>query len=88
MLSGLSRCAGVVLTEKLIHRVKHIEFVRLDAGRALIVLVGEDGTIENRVLSLPQGLPASALTEATNYPEFPAARRHPRRRRASASRRS
>ena len=67
MLSGLSRCAGVVLTEKLIYRVKHIEFVRLDAGRALIVLVGEDGAIENRVLSLPQGLPASALTEATNF---------------------
>lgn len=67
MLSGLSRCAGVVLTEKLNKRIKHIEFVSLDAARALIVLVGEDGTIENRVLALPQGLPASALTEATNY---------------------
>lgn len=67
MLSGLSRCAGVVLTEKLIHRVKHIEFVSLEATKALIVLVGEDGTVENRVLSLPEGLPASALTEATNY---------------------
>lgn len=66
-LSGLSRCAGVVLAEKLINRVKHLEFVSLDAARALIVLVGEDGTIENRVVSLPQGLPASALTEATNY---------------------
>jgi heat-inducible transcriptional repressor len=29
--------------------------------------VGEDGAIENRVLSLPRGLPASALTEATNF---------------------
>ncbi len=67
MLSGLSRCAGVVLTEKLIHRVKHIEFVSLEATKALIVLVGEDGTVENRVLSLPEGLPASVLTEATNY---------------------
>ncbi len=67
MLSGLSRCAGVVLTEKLIHRIKHIEFVNLDATRALIVLVGEDGTIENRVVALPQGLPPSALTEASNY---------------------
>ncbi len=67
MLSGLSRCAGVVLTEKLVHRVKHIEFVSLEATKALIVLVGEDGTVENRVLSLPEGLPASALTEATNY---------------------
>ena len=67
MLSGLSRCAGVVLTEKLVHRVKHIEFVSLEATKALIVLVGEDGTVENRVLSLPEGLPSSALTETTNY---------------------
>jgi heat-inducible transcriptional repressor len=67
MLSGLSRCAGVVLTEKLIQRIKHIEFVPLDAHRALIVLVGEGGTIENRVISVPPGLPPSALTAATNY---------------------
>lgn len=67
MLAGLSRCAGVVLTEKLIQRIKHIEFVALDAHRALIVLLGEGGTIENRVISLPPGLPPSALTEATNY---------------------
>lgn len=67
MISGLSRCAGVVLTEQATGRIKHIEFVSLDAARALIVLVGEDGTIENRIVALPQGLPASALTEATNY---------------------
>lgn len=67
MLSGLSHCAGMVLTEKQISRIKHIEFVSLDAARALIVLVGGDGTIENRVINLPPGLPASALTKATNY---------------------
>lgn len=67
MLSGLSRCAGVVLAETQMQRVKHIEFVRLDAGRAMVVLVGEDGVVENRILQLPEGLPASALTEATNY---------------------
>lgn len=67
LLSGLSRCAGVVIAEKQIERVKHIDFVRLDASKALIVLVGEGGSIENRILSLPEGLPASALTEAANY---------------------
>ncbi|MBX2804516.1 MAG: heat-inducible transcriptional repressor HrcA [Hyphomicrobiales bacterium] len=67
MLSGLSHCAGMVLTEKQISRIKHIEFVNLDTTRALIVIVGSDGTIENRVISLPPGLPASALTKATNY---------------------
>jgi heat-inducible transcriptional repressor len=67
MLSGLSRCAGVVIAEKQIERVKHIDFVRLDARKALIVLVGDSGTVENRILNLPEGLPASALTEAANF---------------------
>lgn len=67
LLSGLSRCAGLVLTEKRINRLKHIEFVSLDSERALLVLVGEDGAVENRVLKLPHGLPPSALAEASNY---------------------
>jgi heat-inducible transcriptional repressor len=67
MLSGLSRCAGVVLAEKQVSRIKHIEFLSLDARRALLVLVDDDGNVENRVLSLPEGLPQSSLTEATNY---------------------
>ncbi len=67
MLSGLSRCAGVVLAEKQVTQIKHIEFVSLDSKRALLVLVGEDGGVENRVLNLPEGLPQQALAEATNY---------------------
>lgn len=67
MLSGLSRCAGVVITEKHVTRIKHIEFVPLEATRALAVLVGDDGNVENRIVTLPQGLPSSALTEASNY---------------------
>ncbi len=67
MLSGLSRCAGVVLAEKQVSRLKHIEFVSLDAKRALLVLAGDDGSVENRVLNLPEGLPPQALAEATNY---------------------
>ena len=67
MLSGLSRCAGVVLAEKQVSRIKHIEFVSLDSKRALLVLAGDDGSVENRVLTLPEGLPQQALAEATNY---------------------
>ena len=47
--------------------LKHIEFVRLEPERALVVLVAEDGQVENRVLNLPIGLPTSALTEASNF---------------------
>ena len=67
LLSGLSRGAGVVVTTKQDARLKHVEFVRLDPARALVVLVSEDGSVENRLLDLPLGLPASALTEAGNF---------------------
>ncbi len=67
LLSGLSRGAGVVLASKANARLKHVEFVMLDPARALVVLVGEDGQVENRILALPPGLPASALIEATNF---------------------
>jgi heat-inducible transcriptional repressor len=67
LLSGVSRGAGVVVTTKSNARLKHIEFVRLDPTRALVVLVGEDGSVENRLLDLPAGLPAGALVEAGNY---------------------
>ncbi len=67
LLSGLTRTASVVLASKLDMRLKHIEFVRLEPERALVVLVGEDGQVENRILPLPLGLPTSALTEAGNF---------------------
>jgi heat-inducible transcriptional repressor len=67
LLSGVSRGAGVVVTSKSNARLKHIEFVRLDPARALVVLVSEDGSVENRLLDLPPGLPASALIEAGNF---------------------
>ena len=67
LLSGLSRGAGVVVTTKDNKRLKHIEFVGLEPERALAVLVSEDGSVENRVVAIPKGLPSSALVEASNY---------------------
>jgi heat-inducible transcriptional repressor len=67
LLSGLSQCAGIVLTDKQIKSLKQIEFVRLEAGKALVVLVGEDNNIENRIIEIPHDLPQSALVEASNY---------------------
>ncbi|HUS97691.1 MAG TPA: heat-inducible transcriptional repressor HrcA, partial [Hyphomicrobiaceae bacterium] len=67
MISGLSHCAGLVLAEKQVTRLKHIEFVALEPGRALAILVGADQSVENRVLNVPPGLPSSALIEAANF---------------------
>ena len=47
--------------------LKHIEFVPLSNGRALVVMVADSGLVENRVIDLPVGVPPSSLIEATNY---------------------
>jgi len=67
LLSGLTHAAGVVLAAKANVRLKHIEFVRLEPAQALVVLVGDDGQVENRILTVPPGLPTAALTEASNF---------------------
>lgn len=67
LLSGLSAAAGLVLAPKSEGPIKHIEFVPLGPGRALVVLVGGDGQVENRVIEIPPGLPPSALQQASNY---------------------
>jgi heat-inducible transcriptional repressor len=67
LLSDLTRGAGVVLTTKSDPTLKHVEFVQLEPDRALAVLVAEDGSIENRVIATPEGLPASALQEASAF---------------------
>ena len=67
LLSGLTSGAAVVLTHKQDIRLKHIEFIRIEPLRALAVLVGEDGSVENRIIELPANLPSSALVQASNY---------------------
>ena len=67
LLSGLSAAAGLVLAPKTEGPLKHIEFVPLGTGRALVVIVNADGQVENRVIDTPAGLPPAALQQASNY---------------------
>lgn len=66
-LAGLSRCAGLMVTAKQDAPLKHVEFVGVAPGKALVIMVSEDGQVENRVIDTPPGLPVSALVEAGNY---------------------
>jgi heat-inducible transcriptional repressor len=67
-LSGLSSCAGMVVAPKAEERaLKQIEFVSLGPDRVLVVLVSDDGMVENRVMELPLAIPASSLTIASNF---------------------
>jgi heat-inducible transcriptional repressor len=66
-LSGLSRAAGVVLAPKRELTLKQLDFVPLSATRALAVLVGADGSVENRILTLDGSATAEALAEVSNF---------------------
>ncbi|WP_188762173.1 heat-inducible transcriptional repressor HrcA [Sandarakinorhabdus glacialis] len=67
VLSGLSQCAGLVLVAKTEMLIRQINFVPLSPGRAMAILVGVDGSVENRLVILPEGLPPTALEAAANY---------------------
>jgi len=67
LLSGLSNCAGLVVSTKQDSLLKHVEFTAITPSKALVVMVSEDGQVENRIIDTPVGLPASALVEASNY---------------------
>jgi heat-inducible transcriptional repressor len=67
MISGLSGCASLVFAPKTDSPLKHIEFVNLSPGRTLVIMVMENGVVENRVIETPPDIPPSALVQASNY---------------------
>jgi len=67
ILSSLSAGAGVVMVPSREPRLAQLSLVPLATGRALAVLVGEDGAVENRVIEVPPDLRSGALEEASNY---------------------
>ena len=67
LLSDMSAAAGVVMVPRHEPRLSQMNIVPLAPGKALAIIVGEDGHIENRLLDLPSGLPATTLEQATNY---------------------
>ena len=66
-LSGLSQAAGVVLAPKQELRLRQFSLVPLSRDRALAVLVGAEGTVENRVVSIDPGTQPHALEQVTNF---------------------
>ena len=67
LLSGLSTCAGFVVVPQEERVLRHIEFVSLEDGTALAIMVTQDGEVENRLFPLPPGFSISTLIEASNY---------------------
>lgn len=67
MLAGLSAAAGIVVAPKTDKPVRQIQFVPLEPGKVLVVLVLNDGMVENRVMDVAADTSQSALTAAANF---------------------
>ncbi len=67
LLGGLAGGAGLVVTPKRDAPLRHVEFVPISRHEVLAVLVFSDGSIENRLMAAPEGLPPATLVEAGNF---------------------
>jgi heat-inducible transcriptional repressor len=67
LLSDLSGAAGMVMVPRGELRLSQLSLVPLARDRALVVLVGEDGHVENRMIELAGPTPRSALEQASNF---------------------
>jgi heat-inducible transcriptional repressor len=67
VLSGLSACAGIVMVPKREVVLRQFSFARIAADKALAILLGADGSVENRVVEIARSVSDSALVEAGNY---------------------
>ncbi|MBZ6379659.1 heat-inducible transcriptional repressor HrcA [Pacificimonas flava] len=66
-LADLASCAALVMMPRGDARLRQVAFTRLSDRRALMVLIGADGSVENRIVESEEALSDAALAEATNY---------------------
>ena len=67
-LSELTKFAGVVMIPKAKKlQYKHIEFLSLSEKRVLVIIVTDDGNVQNRVLYTKHNYDKEKLVEASNY---------------------
>lgn len=66
-LSGLSKCASLVVSQPEDFAVQHIEFVPVQDRKLLVILVFSNGQVENRLIDMPAGLTSHTLVSAGNY---------------------
>lgn len=67
LLSELTQFAGVVLTMRRSASFRHIEFIALSDKRVLMILVSNDGDVQNRILLTDRSYSPTELTEAANF---------------------
>lgn len=68
LLSQLTQFAGVVMApRRTAPKIRQIEFISLGEKRILLIIVTQDGDVQNRILFTEKSYSPSELVEAANY---------------------
>lgn len=68
LLSAMSQFVGVVtVPQRAAFAFKHIDFVPLDAGRVLVILVFTDNEVQNRIIQTRRAYTPAELEQSANY---------------------
>lgn len=67
ILSDLSKCASIIFRPTTNNPIRHIDFVLLSPGKAIVIIVTSDGSVENRLIDVPYEVSNSVLEKATKY---------------------
>ena len=68
LLSELTQFAGVVrMPVRPKASFRHVEFLRLSERRLLLIIVSQDGDVQNRIILTERPYTASQLSEASNF---------------------
>ena len=68
LLSELTQFAGVVrMPVRQAARFRHVEFLRLSERRLLLIIVSQEGDVQNRIILTDRPYTAGQLTEAANF---------------------
>ncbi len=66
-LSAVTHGASLVLAPRIEAPIREVQVVPLSGDDALLVIVTEDGQVENRLFRMPQGLSPAGLEQAANF---------------------
>lgn len=67
VLSKLSNCVSLIVTPTMDTAIRHIEFILLSPGRAIVVIISDGGQVENRLIEIPCNVSVSILNQISKY---------------------
>ena len=68
MLSSISHYLGIVVAPRFTaDTFRHMEFVKLSARRLLVILVSQNGTVQNRIIEADEEFSPADLIRMSNY---------------------